>query len=83
MSPPALHPFDDGNGCITRALTDMALAQADSQSIRLYALSATILKQRKGYYHILEQSQRGGVEITPWLVWLLKILDATLHASLE
>ncbi|MCF6356024.1 MAG: Fic family protein [Candidatus Polarisedimenticolaceae bacterium] len=78
-----LHPFDDGNGRITRALTDMALAQADSESIRLYVLSAEILKQRKDYYQILEQSQRSGVEITAWLVWFLKILDATLQASLD
>ena len=52
-----LHPFDDGNGRITRALTDMALAQADSQSIRLYAMSVAILDNRKSYYQILEQSQ--------------------------
>ena len=78
-----LHPFDDGNGRITRTLTDMALAQADSQSIRLYALSAAILKQRKDYYRILEQSQRAGVEITHWLVWFLNMLDATLQASLD
>ncbi|VAX09446.1 Fic domain protein, PA0574 type [hydrothermal vent metagenome] len=78
-----LHPFDDGNGRITRVLTDMALAQADSQSIRLYALSAAILKQRKDYYQVLEQSQRSGVEITTWLVWFLKMLDATLQASLD
>ena len=78
-----LHPFDDGNGRITRALTDMALAQADSQSIRLYALSAAILKQRKDYYQVLEQSQRSGAEITTWLVWFLKVLDATLQASLD
>lgn len=78
-----LHPFDDGNGRITRALTDMALAQADSQSIRLYALPAAILKQRKDYYQVLEQSQRNGVEITTWLVWFLKMLDATLQVSLD
>ncbi len=78
-----LHPFDDGNGRITRALTDMALAQADSQSIRLYTLSAAILEQRKDYYQVLEQSQRGGVEITTWLIWFLKMLDATLQTSLD
>ena len=78
-----LHPFDDGNGRITRAVTDMALAQADSQSIRLYAMSAAILEQRKNYYRVLEQSQRGGVDITAWLEWFLHILDATLQASLD
>ncbi|MCF6356057.1 MAG: hypothetical protein L3J26_13315 [Candidatus Polarisedimenticolaceae bacterium] len=51
--------------------------------IRLYALSAAILKQRKDYYQVLEQSQRGEVEITAWLVWFLKMLDAALQASLD
>lgn len=54
-----LHPFDDGNGRITRALTDLALAQADAQSIRLYAMSAAILASRSDYYRILETSQKG------------------------
>lgn len=78
-----LHPFDDGNGRITRVLTDRALAQADSQSIRLYSMSAAILEQRKGYYQILEQTQRDGVEITPWVVWFLQTLDSTLQTSLD
>lgn len=78
-----LHPFDDGNGRITRALTDMALAQADSQSIRLYTMSAAILERRKGYYHILEQCQRGNLDITGWLMWFLETLDAALQVSLD
>ncbi len=78
-----LHPFDDGNGRITRALTDRALAQADSQSIRLYSMSAAILEQRKGYYQILEQTQRGGLDVTAWLVWFLQSLDSTLQVSLD
>ncbi|MES2822952.1 MAG: DUF4172 domain-containing protein [Pseudomonadota bacterium] len=53
-----LHPFDDGNGRITRALTDMTLAQADAQSIRLFAMSSSILGNRADYYRILEQTQR-------------------------
>ncbi len=78
-----LHPFDDGNGRITRALTDMALAQADRQSIRLYAMSAAILERRRDYYQILEQCQRGGLDITVWLVWFLQTLQVTLQASLD
>ena len=78
-----LHPFDDGNGRITRALTDMALAQAESQSIRLYAMSAAILERRNDYYRILEHSQRGSVDITTWLEWFLHTLDATLQTSLD
>lgn len=78
-----LHPFEDGNGRITRTLTDLALAQADSQSIRLYAMSAAILEKRQDYYHQLEQSQRGDIDITPWLVWFLETLGTTLQKSLE
>ena len=78
-----LHPFDDGNGRITRSLTDLALAQADSPSIHLYAMSASILERRSAYYSILEQSQRGGVDITDWLEWFLHTLDAALQTSLN
>ncbi|MFO7706298.1 MAG: Fic family protein [Halopseudomonas sp.] len=74
-----LHPFDDGNGRLTRALTDMALAQGDGQAIRFYAMSASILEDRSGYYRILETSQKGGLDITAWLEWFL----ATLLNSLE
>ncbi|RCU48921.1 Fic family protein [Corallincola holothuriorum] len=77
-----LHPFDDGNGRITRALTDMALAQADSQSIRLYAMSVAILNDRSGYYRILEQTQKGGLDITAWLEWFLDMLNDALDSSL-
>lgn len=76
-----LHPFDDGNGRITRALTDLALSQADSQSIRLYAMSVAILEQRADYYRVLEQTQKGGLDITTWLVWFLDTLNATLEQA--
>ena len=76
-----LHPFDDGNGRITRALTDLALSQADSQSIRLYAMSVAILEQRADYYRVLEQTQKGGLDITAWLVWFLDTLNATLEQA--
>ena len=79
-----LHPFDDGNGRITRALTDMALAQADSQSIRLYAMSVAILENRKSYYQILEQSQSfdSAKDLTPWLLWFFDTLDASINNAM-
>lgn len=77
-----LHPYDDGNGRLTRALTDLALAQADNQSIRLYAMSVSILERRNQYYQILEHTQKGGLDITEWLVWFLQTLDATLESAL-
>ncbi len=74
-----LHPFDDGNGRLTRAITDLALAQGERQAIRFYAMSASILEDRAGYYQVLETSQKGGLDITRWLSWFL----ATLLRSLE
>jgi Fic family protein len=78
-----LHPLDDGNGRITRLLTDLALAQAESQSIRFYAMSVTILERRKGYYDILESTQKSGLDITPWLVWFLDTLNDTFLNTLS
>lgn len=73
-----LHPFEDGNGRIARAIADCALAQADQQGIRLYAMSAAILERRDDYYRCLEASQRGTPDLTAWLAWFLDILDETL-----
>ncbi|MBF7686491.1 Fic family protein [Acinetobacter sp. B10A] len=78
-----LHPFDDGNGRITRTLTDLALAQMDEQSIRLYAMSTAILNKRKNYYEILEQTQKNDSDITDWLVWFLDTLNDSLEKTLE
>ncbi len=78
-----LHPFDDGNGRITRTLTDLALAQMDEQSIRLYAISPAILNKRKSYYNILEQTQKNGSNITDWLVWFLDTLNDSLETTLK
>jgi Fic family protein len=78
-----LHPFDDGNGRLTRAITDLALAQAENQSIRFYAMSASILSVRQDYYQILESTQRGGVNLTPWLVWFLQTLLHTLQQAMQ
>jgi len=73
-----LHPFDDGNGRVTRAVTDRALAQAEQESIRFYSLSASIMAQRKQYYKHLENTQKGTLDITPWLAWFLQILEDAL-----
>lgn len=78
-----LHPFDDGNGRIARALTDLALAQADAQAIRLYAMSASILENRTDYYRILERSQKADVDITEWIEWFLHTLNSTLQMALS
>ncbi|HEY0285736.1 MAG TPA: Fic family protein [Pseudomonas sp.] len=78
-----LHPFDDGNGRLTRAITDLALAQAENQSIRFYAMSASILATRQGYYQILERSQKGGLNITAWLDWFLHTLLHTFGKATQ
>lgn len=67
-----IHPFEDGNGRIARALTDMALAQDDGQTMRYYSLSSQIMKERKAYYDILETSQKGGRDLTNWLRWFIE-----------
>ena len=74
-----LHPFDDGNGRLTRALTDLALAQGEALAVRFYAMSASILDDRQGYYRILETTQKATPDITTWLEWFL----STLLRSLE
>ncbi len=77
-----LHPFDDGNGRVTRAVTDRALAQAERQSVRFYSLSAAIMAQRQAYYDHLEHAQRGDLDITEWLGWFLDVLQQALQQSL-
>lgn len=77
-----IHPLEDGNGRLARLLTDLALAQAEHQSIRFYAMSVAILERRSSYYDILEQSQKGDTDITAWLVWFLETLAASLRQVL-
>lgn len=77
-----LHPFEDGNGRLTRAISDLALAQGEHQAIRFYAMSASILDDRAGYYRILETSQKGTLDITPWLLWFLSTLLKSLEQAL-
>jgi len=77
-----LHPFDDGNGRLTRTLTDLALAQGEAQAIRFYAMSASILEDRSGYYRVLEASQRATLDITQWLEWFLQTLLRSLQQAM-
>lgn len=69
-----LHPFDDGNGRISRAVGDMALARAEGSAQRFYSLSAQIQRERRQYYDQLETTQRGMLDVTPWLAWFLGCL---------
>lgn len=76
-----IHPFDDGNGRIARAITDMALAQDERTSLRLYSLSSQIIKERKTYYNILERTQKGKGDITEWLKWFLEMFTRSIQNS--
>ncbi len=76
-----LHPFEDGNGRLARALTDMALAQDEKLSQRFYSLSARIIKERNQYYDVLESCQKGDLDITAWLEWFLGCFSRALSDS--
>lgn len=74
-----LHPFDDGNGRIARAIGDLLLARADGSPQRFYSLSAQIQRERKAYYDILESTQKRSMDVTEWLSWFLE----TLHRAVD
>lgn len=76
-----LHPFEDGNGRLARALTDMAMAQDDGQPMRVFSLSAQILREREAYYDVLERTQRGGLDVTDWLAWFLRQVESGADAA--
>jgi Fic family protein len=76
-----IHPFEDGNGRIARALTDMLLARADGTSQRFYSMSSQIGIERKQYYDILEKTQKGTLDISEWLLWFLNCLRNALKSS--
>jgi Fic family protein len=76
-----LHPFEDGNGRISRAIADMALARAEGTTERFYSMSAQIETEKKDYYLKLEQSQKGGVDITSWLEWFLGCLGRAVAGA--
>jgi Fic family protein len=73
-----IHPFDDGNGRMARAITDMLLSRSDNTSQRFYSMSNQILDECKAYYDILEKTQRGDGDITSWLIWFLSCLEKAL-----
>ncbi len=74
-----IHPLDDGNGRIARAIADMVLSQADGTKDRFYSMSSGIEAQRKEYYQRLEAAQRGSLDITAWLAWFLSCFDRTIE----
>ncbi|MFQ6226550.1 Fic family protein [Nocardia sp. NPDC002869] len=77
-----VHPFDDGNGRVARALGDLWLARADHSSRRFYSLSAQIQRDRAAYYRILERTQKGSLDVTEWLIWFLEALRrAIMHSD--
>jgi Fic family protein len=76
-----IHPFDDGNGRITRAITDMMLARSDMSTKRFYSMSAQIRIERKQYYEKLEKTQKGNSEITEWILWFLQCLINAIEST--
>ena len=76
-----IHPFEDGNGRIARALSEMLLTRSDETPQRFYSMSSQIRAERKDYYNILEKTQKGTLDITEWLVWYLKCLADALNSS--
>ena len=78
-----IHPFEDGNGRIARALTDMALAQDEKTGKRLYSLSFQISEDKTSYYDVLEKTQKGSGDLTDWLVWFLQMYIRSIEHSLS
>lgn len=76
-----IHPFDDGNGRVARALTDLLLARMDGGSVRFYSLSSGIMAERAAYYRVLEFTQKGTLDLTDWLLWFLGCLERSLERA--
>ncbi|MCB1488391.1 MAG: Fic family protein [Bauldia sp.] len=76
-----IHPFDDGNGRIARAIADMQIARSEGSPQRFYSMSAQIRLERQAYYRMLEATQKGDLEITPWLTWFLECLDRAFDGA--
>lgn len=76
-----IHPFDDGNGRLARAIADLALARSENSPQRFYSMSAQIRQERNAYYDILEQTQKGTLDITPWMEWFLGCLGRAIDGA--
>jgi Fic family protein len=76
-----LHPFEDGNGRVSRAIADMALARAEASTARFYSMSTQIEADKKAYYLTLERTQKGNMDITVWLKWFLECMDRAIQGS--
>jgi len=76
-----IHPFDDGNGRIARTIADMVLARSEGSAQRFYSMSAQIRQERNAYYDILEETQKGDLDITPWLSWFLACLGRAFDGA--
>jgi len=78
-----IHPFEDGNGRITRAITEMILARSDNSVKRFYSMSAQIRVERKQYYEVLERTQKGDSDITEWILWFLECLQEAINSTYD
>ena len=78
-----IHPFEDGNGRIARAISDLQLARADNSAQRFYSMSAQIRKEKNKYYDRLEETQKGNLDISRWLEWFLECMDRSIQATTE
>lgn len=76
-----IHPFDDGNGRIARAIADMSLARSEDSPRRFYSMSAQLQQERNAYYDILEATQNGDLDITRWIEWFLACLDRAFDGA--
>jgi Fic family protein len=76
-----IHPFDDGNGRIGRAIADMSLARSENSPQRFYSMSAQIRQERAAYYDVLERTQKGDLDITPWMDWFLACLGRAIDGA--
>ena len=76
-----IHPFDDGNGRIARAVTDMALARSEDSPQRFYSMSSQIGRERASYYEILERTQRGTMDVSGWMEWFLACLGRAIDGA--